>query len=196
MSRRPYKDHLKGTFTNPSCEEWHSPECLFYKTDRVCKFGDKCAFAHRRVEEQPRKRSKPNGDKRAVALLKEAKNVGCVFQDMEPPKSSLILRKSSTMQKPIRRVRFCTYTHLMHAHFSAHGALTVTFTHLHACHIHARLKGAKKVLCTCVTFLSISPSPFSCLTRLCCSRTVTSRPLLTTASLTLPSTRSCRTFPS
>ena len=35
--------------------------------------------------------------------------------------------------------------------FSAHSACTITFTHLHACHIHARLKGAKKVLCTCVT---------------------------------------------
>ena len=26
----------------------------------------------------------------------------------------------------------CTYTHLLHAHFSAHGACTVTFAHLHA----------------------------------------------------------------
>ena len=27
----------------------------------------------------------------------------------------------------------CTYTHLLHAHFSAHGACTVTSAHLHAC---------------------------------------------------------------
>ena len=31
---------------------------------------------------------------------------GCVFQDMEPPKSSSILRKNSDMRKPIRRVKF------------------------------------------------------------------------------------------
>ena len=33
-----------------------------------------------------------------------AGHLGCVFQDMKPPKS--ILRKSSDMQKPIRRVKF------------------------------------------------------------------------------------------
>ena len=33
-----------------------------------------------------------------------ARQVGCVFQDMKPPKS--ILRKSSDMQKPIQRVKF------------------------------------------------------------------------------------------
>ena len=27
----------------------------------------------------------------------------------------------------------CTYTHLLHAHFSAHSACTVTFAHFHAC---------------------------------------------------------------
>ena len=33
-----------------------------------------------------------------------ARQLGCVFQDMKPPKS--ILRKSSDMQKPIHRVKF------------------------------------------------------------------------------------------
>ena len=33
-----------------------------------------------------------------------ARQLGCVFQDMKPPKS--ILRKSSAMQKPIQRVKF------------------------------------------------------------------------------------------
>ena len=31
-SRWPCKDYLKGTCTNSFCEEWHPPECLFYKT--------------------------------------------------------------------------------------------------------------------------------------------------------------------
>ena len=34
------------------------------------------------------------------------RQLGCVFQDMEPPKLSSILRKSSEMQKPIQRVKF------------------------------------------------------------------------------------------
>ena len=34
------------------------------------------------------------------------RQLGCVFQDMDPPKLSSILRKSSDMQKPIQRVKF------------------------------------------------------------------------------------------
>ena len=34
------------------------------------------------------------------------RQLGCVFQDMEPPKLSSILRKSSDMQKPIQLVKF------------------------------------------------------------------------------------------
>ena len=84
---------------------------------------EKCSHAHRQVEEQPSKRSKKNGDKSAVALLKKnehhhrtgrlvvtvyssnTRQLGCVFQDMEP-KSSSIFRKSSEIRKPIRCVKF------------------------------------------------------------------------------------------
>ena len=108
-----------------------------------CRFGEKCSYAHRQVDEQPTKRSKKNDDKSAVAILKkgdwqerdllptnvtidrgnlirgvirswdkkssklrssDAWQVGCVFQDMTPPKS--ILRKSTDMRKPIQRVKF------------------------------------------------------------------------------------------
>ena len=34
------------------------------------------------------------------------RQLGCVFQEMEPPKLTSILRKSSDMQKPIQRVKF------------------------------------------------------------------------------------------
>ena len=116
-----------------------------------CRFGEKCSYAHRQVDEQPSKRSKKNDDKSAVAMLKKydlhdrtwkpvvnrdeshdrsvqpvvkrdtrhelkhgpvgcrsskTRQLGCVFQDMEPPKLSPILRKSSDMQKPIQRVKF------------------------------------------------------------------------------------------
>ena len=116
---------------------------MFYKTKSGCRFGEKCSFAHRQVDEQPTKRSKTNNDKSAVAMLKkgdwherehvtdrshdrsgklgkrsgkklgqnsskrqssDARQLGCVFQDMKPPKS--ILRKGTDMPKPIQRVKF------------------------------------------------------------------------------------------
>ena len=116
---------------------------MYYKTKSGCRFGEKCSFAHRQVDEQPTKRSKSNNDKSAVAMLKkgnwqerefvsdachdrtgqpvkrsdkklgqnsstrqfsDARQLGCVFQDMTPPKS--ILRKSTDMPKPIQRVKF------------------------------------------------------------------------------------------
>ena len=128
----------KGICTNSFCEKWHPPECLLYKTKSGCRFGEKCSYAHRQVDEQPSKRSKKNDDKSAVAILKKndmhesvwqpvvncdksherperpdvkrdtchelrqgpvgrrssnARQLGCVFQDMEPPKLSSILRK-------------------------------------------------------------------------------------------------------
>ena len=63
--------YFKGTCTNSICEKWHPPEFLFYKTKSGCKFGEKCSYAHRQIDEQPSKRSKTNGDKSAVAMLKK-----------------------------------------------------------------------------------------------------------------------------
>ena len=39
-------------------------------------------------------------------FLKNTRKLGCVHQDMEPPKSSSILLKSSDIRKPIRCVKF------------------------------------------------------------------------------------------
>ena len=61
---------LKGTCDKTFCQKLHPPECLFYKT-KSCRFGEKCSFAHRQVDEQPTKRSKKNDDKSAVAILKK-----------------------------------------------------------------------------------------------------------------------------
>ena len=75
MSRLPCKDYLKGTCTNPFCEKWHPPECLFHKSESGCRFGEKCSHAHRQVDEQPSKRFKNNGDKSAVAMLRSTRQL-------------------------------------------------------------------------------------------------------------------------
>ena len=84
----------------------------------------------------------------------------------------------------------CTHIFLRTARSqrTSHIFMRVTYTHGSSV--------MKKVFVARVSFLSISLSPFSCLTHPCCFRTVTSRPLPTTTSLTIPSTCSCRTFPS
>ena len=69
-SRWPCKDYLGGTWYNSFCERWHPPECLFHKTKSGCRFGEKCSFAHRQVDEQPTTRSKKNDGKSAVVMLK------------------------------------------------------------------------------------------------------------------------------
>ena len=143
VARWSCKDYLRGICSNSFCLKRHPPDYLFYKTKSGCRFGEKCSFAHRQVDEQPTKRSKTNNDKSAVALLKkgnwqerefvsdachdrtgqlvrrsgkklgqnsskrqfsDTRQLGCVFQDMTPPKS--ILWKSADMPKPIQRVKF------------------------------------------------------------------------------------------
>ena len=66
------------------------------------------------VDEQSGRRSKKNGDKCAVAVWEITRQLGCVFQDMEPPKSKTLLQKSSNILKPIRCVRL-TKAVLRHA---------------------------------------------------------------------------------
>ena len=123
MFRWPCKDDLKGTCTNSFCEKLHPLECLFYKSNCGCRFVEKCSYAHRQLEEQSSKRSKENGDKSAAAMSKKdeqqnrteqpavydhssnTRQLCCVFQDMEPSKSSSILRKSSNIRKTIQRVK-------------------------------------------------------------------------------------------
>ena len=54
---------------------------------------------------KPVKRSdKKLGQNSYKRQFSDARQLGCVFQDMTPPKS--ILRKSMNMRKPIQRVRF------------------------------------------------------------------------------------------
>ena len=77
-----------------------------------------------RLKNSLAKKSRKNVDKSAVAMLKKnehhqrtgrlvmnayssnTRQLGYVFLEMEPPKSSSILRKSSDIRKPIRCVKF------------------------------------------------------------------------------------------
>ena len=93
----------------------------------------KSALTHiDRLKNSRQKGPKKNGDKSAAAMLKKneqnyrtmrpavydyssnTRQLGCVFQGMEPPKSSSILRKSSDIRKPIRCVKF-TKAVVLHA---------------------------------------------------------------------------------
>ena len=81
-------------------------ESQFYESKLGCKFGDECSFPHWKVEEQPNERPTKGGDKSAVAVVKDVRQLGCVSQDTDPPESSAILRKGTKVLGPIRRVRF------------------------------------------------------------------------------------------
>ena len=79
----------------------------------VADFGKSALTRIARLTNSLAKRSKKNGDKSAVAMLKKhepydrtERRLDCVFQDMEPSKSSSILQKSSDIRKPIRCVKF------------------------------------------------------------------------------------------
>ena len=53
-----------------------TPECLFYKSESGCRFGEKCSYAHRQVDEQPSKRFKKNGDKSAWLQIEKYTTIG------------------------------------------------------------------------------------------------------------------------
>ena len=105
-----------------------------------------------------------------------------------PPRRALTYAENAHMC--LHTLTCCThiFLHITRAHF-----VCVHFAHF-SCVSHTRMaQGHEKgVCCMRMSFLSISPSPFSCLMCLpCCSCTVTSGP----TSPTHPSARSCRTFP-
>ena len=62
---------------------------------------DQC---HDRPGKPGKNRDKKLGQRSSQRRSSDARQLGCVFQDMTPPKS--ILRKSTDMPKPIQRVKF------------------------------------------------------------------------------------------
>ena len=56
---------------SPSCKIWHPPVCHNNKSETRCIYGRKCFFRHVEAEEKPKKKSKKDGSKGSVALLKK-----------------------------------------------------------------------------------------------------------------------------
>ena len=99
-------------------------------------------------------------------------------------------RSSSSSVCRVHSLTYRTHIFLLHS-LSAHIRTSSCVSHTRMIEVHE-----KKMIVVWVSFLFISSSPFSCLSRLCCSCTDTSRTVSTTTSLTPTSTWSCRTFPS
>ena len=53
-----------------------------------------------------KQKAEEGGNKSAVALVKSARQLGCVSQDVEPPESVAISQKGTQVLGPIRRIRF------------------------------------------------------------------------------------------
>ena len=88
----------------------HPPERQHYKTESGCRYGEKCVFMHREVDSQPNKQPKESDGKGSGLFIGEFHTqLGCVFQDIEPPKSYSILRKGTEPQREIlKRVHYAT----------------------------------------------------------------------------------------
>ena len=100
----------KWDCTNPSCDCWHPPACQNFKTESGCNFGEKCVCKHAEVDSQPSKKLKKSGGQGSLAWLKNSKQLGCVFQDVRPPKSKSFLRKSKKSMGPKRTIQFSKRT--------------------------------------------------------------------------------------
>ena len=59
---------------------------------------------HDRTRKPVKRSDKKLGQNSSKRQFSDARQLGCVFQDMTPPKS--ILRKNTDMPKPIQRVKF------------------------------------------------------------------------------------------
>ena len=78
------KNSSREKCTEPSCDLWHPPVCLNYKSESGCKYGDCCQFRLNEVDSQQRKKSKTSGGTESVALN--------IFNSVVYPK--IALRKS------------------------------------------------------------------------------------------------------
>ena len=75
----PCRYFLRGKCTSPSCNCWHPPVCLNYKSESRCTCGEKCRVRHVEADGQPSKKSKKSGCERISGLIKGVcTRVSCV----------------------------------------------------------------------------------------------------------------------
>ena len=74
--------------------------CQNYNAQSGCKFREKWSFLHQEGDRQSHRRTNKGVEKAPVALVRNVKRLGCVFQDVEPPKSKSILRRAQNPRDP------------------------------------------------------------------------------------------------
>ena len=90
-TKRSKKNDDKSAVALLKKDDWHERRPV----------TDQC---HDRSGKPDERSVKKLGQKSSKRQLSDARQLGCVFQDMTPPKS--ILRKCTDMRKPIQRVKF------------------------------------------------------------------------------------------
>ena len=111
FSRQPCKDFLKYLCTNSLCDYLHPPECQFnIHLNRDVNSVKSVRLHTGRLKVNPAKNRKRMVTKVQWFFCKDVRQLGCVFQDTEPPESLSILRKSTKVLGSIRRVRFTEAT--------------------------------------------------------------------------------------
>ena len=109
FAREPCRDYLKGICTKSLCDNWHLPNVNSISLNRAVDSVISARLCTGRLKVNPAQKNE-KGAKSAAAFLKDARQLGCVFQDTEPPESLPILRKSTKVLGSIRRVRFIKAT--------------------------------------------------------------------------------------
>ena len=112
--RPPCRNYTKGWCTNPSL--WLLASS---RMNRDVNLEIDVRSRTGRLRNSPAKNRNRKVTK-VQWLFKNTRQVGCVFQDAEPPKSSSILRKSTRVLRPTRRVQFSKAT-LLHANRESNG---------------------------------------------------------------------------
>ena len=85
--------------------EWWQKCCGNIEKEKLARERESVSDAcHDRTENPVRKSDKKLGQNPSKRQLSDARQLGCVFQDVMPPKSSL--RKRTDMRKPIQRAKF------------------------------------------------------------------------------------------
>ena len=98
---------------------------------------------HDRPGKPGKRGDKKLGQNSSKRQFSDARQLGCVFQDMKPPKS--ILRKSTNMQRPIQRVKFTKAIVHVIPKFEAKIPRSVTFVQVNLMSVAPTLRNLRIV---------------------------------------------------